>query len=233
MGLSSILVICLIGACCLAPLAVYLLWLAQITRRDRPTIISGTWDYAILIIGLSGFIVFGGGLFLSLMQSNVRYWMRGNFESLRAAWGQERVTWILLSFLYILIVVGGIVVTLLSRRRSLVVYNVDVAVFESTVNEVFEHLSHPVERRGNVWFSGGPLFQLERFPRGRTATLRWLSDDHLLFQDVERLLREAVRSIYTEDNAVTQWIMAAAFGVGLSAISCFGLAIYAIRLMAR
>jgi hypothetical protein len=232
-GLSFILVLCVAGAFCLAPLAVYLLWLAQITRRERPTIIAGTWDYAVLIVGLSGFIIFGGGLILSLLQSNFRYWMRGNAEGLRAAWGQEWLTWTLLGLLYLLFVIGGISLTLMSRRRTLVVYNVDLAVFESTLNEVFEHLDRPIERRGNVWFSSVPLFELERFPRGKTATLRWLAEDRLLYQDVERLLREMVRSLSTEENAVTQWIMAAAVGVGLSAISCFGLLIYAMRLIYR
>jgi hypothetical protein len=232
-GLSFILVLCLAGAFCLAPLAVYLLWLAQITRRERPTIMAGTWDYAILLIGLSGFILFGGALILSLLQSNFRYWMRGNAEGLRAAWGQEWLTWTLLALLYLIIVVGGITLTLLSRRRTLVVYNVDLATFESTLTEVFEHLNRPIERRGNIWFSGVPLLELERFPRGKTVTLRWISDDHLLFQDVERLLRDMIRSIYTEENAVTQWIMAAAVGIGLSAISCFGLLIYALRLITR
>jgi hypothetical protein len=221
------------GAFCLAPLAIYLLWLVQITRRERPTIISGTWDFAVLLIGLSGFLLFGGGLLLSLLQSNFRYWMRGNFESWRAAWGQEWLTWMLLALAYILFVVGMISMTLLARRRSLVIYNVDLPMFESTLSEVFEHLSRPVERRGNVWFSSVPLFELDRFPRGRTVTLRWLSDDHLLYQDVERMLRETVRSLYTEENAVTQWIMTAAVGVGLSAISCFGLLVYGLRLMNR
>lgn len=232
MGLSFILVLCLVGAFCLAPLAVYLLWLAQITRRDRPTIMAGTWDFGILLIGLSGFILFGGWLLLSLLQSNFRYWMRGNLEGLRAAWGQEGLTWMLLALLYVLFVAGGSLLTLLSRRRSLVIYNVELATFESTLNEVFEQLNRPVERRGNVWFSGVPLCELDRFPRGNTATLRWLSDDRLLFQDVERILRETVRSIYTEENAVTQWIMVAAFGVGLSAICCFVLFI-ALRLLNR
>ena len=121
--------------------------------------------------------------------------------------------------------------TLVSRRRSLVVYNVDLPLFESTLSEVFEHLNRPVERRGNVWFSGVPLLELDRFPRGKTVTLRWLAEDHLLYQDVERVLRDTIRSLYTEENAVSQWIMAAAFGVGLSAICCFGLLIYALRVM--
>ena len=233
MGLSYILVLCLAGAFCLAPLGVYLLWLSQITRRDRPTIIAGTWDYTVLVIGLSGFFLFGGGLILSLLQSNFRYWMRGNYEGGRAAWGQEWLTWTLLALVYVLFVVSILTLTLLSRRRSLVVYNVDLPMFESTLNEVFEHLNRPIERRGNVWFSGVPLLELDRFPRGKTVTLRWLGEDHLLFQDVERLLREMVRSLYTEENAVTQWIMAAAVGIGLSAISCFGLLIYALRLITR
>jgi hypothetical protein len=231
-GLSFILVLCLAGLFCLPPLAVYLLWLSQITRRERPTIISGTWDYGILLIGLSGFILFGGGLVLSLLQSNFRYWMRGNVEGLRAAWGQDWLTWTLLALMYLFFVVGGITLTLLSRRRTLVVYNVDLPAFESTLNEVFEHLNRPIERRGNVWFSGVPLLELERYPRGRTVTLRWLADDHLLYQDVERLLRDMVRSLYTEENAVTHWIMAATVGVGLSAMSCFVLLI-TLRLIGR
>jgi hypothetical protein len=106
-------------------------------------------------------------------------------------------------------------------------------MFETTLSEVFEHLGRPVERRGNVWFGGVPLLELERFPRGRTVTLRWISDDHLLYQDVERMLRETVRSLYTEENAVTQWFMTAAVGVGLSAICCFALLIFYLKWMNR
>src|SRR5262245_54900401 len=124
-----ILVICLAGVFCLAPLALYLLWLATVTRRERPTLVSGQWDFVGLVLGLSGFVLFGGGLVLSLFQSNFRYWMRGNFESLRAAWGQEKVTWVLLALLYLIAVTGWIVLTLAARRRSLVVYNVDPAAF--------------------------------------------------------------------------------------------------------
>src|SRR6187402_3974874 len=105
-----ILVLCIAAVFCLVPLSIYLQWLALITRRDRPTVLSGQWDFVGLAAGLSGFVLFGGGLVLSLVQSNFRYWMRGNFESLRAAWGQEKVTWSLLALLYIAIVVGWIVI---------------------------------------------------------------------------------------------------------------------------
>ncbi len=233
MGLPFILVLCVAGAFCLAPLAIYLLWLAQITRRDRPAILSGTWDFVGLLFGLSGCVLFGGGLVLSLLQSNFRYWMRGNFESLRAAWGQDKVSWMLLAGAYLLAVIGWVLFMVSSRRRSLTVYNIDSVVFESTLAEVFENLNHPVERRGNLWVSSVPLLELDRFPRGRNVTLRWIADDRLLFQEVDRLLREAVRSLYTENNPSSQWLMAAAIGTGLSAISCFLLLIYALHLLSH
>jgi len=229
-GFMFILVICLAGVFCLTPLALYLFRLGMLTRRERPTLVSGPWDFVGLVLGLSGFILFGGGLVLSLFQSNFRYWMRGNFESLRAAWGQERVTWALLTLLYLVAVIGWIVLTLAARRRSLVVYNVEPAAFEATLTEVFEQLNRPVERRGNLWVGGLPLFELDRFDRGRTVTLRWVSEDLLLFQEVERLLREALRTLTTGDNPSSRWLSAGALGAGLMATGCFGLLVYALSL---
>jgi hypothetical protein len=226
-----ILVLCLAAVFCLAPLAVYLLWLAFVTRRHRPTVVSGQWDFVGLVAGLSGFVFFGGGLVLSLVQSNVRYWMRGNFESLRAAWGQEKVTWTILALLYVLLVVIWIATALAARRRSLVVYNIDPAAFEATLSEIFEQLNRPVERRGNLWISSVPVAEVDRFIAGRTVTLRWVGEDRLLFQDVERLLREAVRNVVPDENPATRWLMAAAVGAGVCAASCFGLLVYALSLI--
>jgi nucleoside-diphosphate-sugar epimerase len=218
-----VVVVCLGGLFCLAPLAVYLLWLGLVTRRDRPTVLSGPLDFAALAAGLSGFVLFGGGLVLTLLQSNFRYLMRGNFESLRKAWGDEQNTWILLSALYLLAVVGAVALTLAARRRSLVVYNVDPDEFEATVGEVFDRLGRPVERKGRAWVGGGPLFELDRFDGGRTVTLRWVSKDAALFAEAERLIREAVGNTPADDNPATRWLMSAAGGAGFSAGCFFGL----------
>jgi hypothetical protein len=216
---------------CLTPLALYLFRFALITRREHPTVITGPWDFVALVVGLSGFILVGGGLLLSLLQSNMRYWMRGNLEAFRSAWIQDGPTWIILASIYILLVIGVVALTLASRRRSLVVYNVEPAVFEATVTEVFEHLGRQLERRGNMWLGEGPLFILEPFNGGNTVTLRWISGDETLFQEVERLLREALRSVTTDDNVASRWLMAAAGGLGFSAFFCFMmLLIYIFRL---
>jgi hypothetical protein len=221
---EPIVAACLAGLLCLAPLAVYLLWVAVIARRDRPTVVSGTWDLAGLVAGLSGFILFGGGIVLFLLQSGFRYWMRGNFESFRHAWGNEKYTWIMLSAIYLFAVIGAVALAAAARRRSLVVYNIDPAEFEATVAEVFEHLSRPVERRGDRWTAGGtPLFELDRFEAGKTVTLRWLSPDRLLFQEVERLLREALGDIRSGDNPASRWVMACAGGAAFWAACSFAL----------
>jgi hypothetical protein len=220
---EPIFVACLLGLFCLAPVALYLLWLALLARRDRPTVVSGPWDFAALVGGLAGFILLGGGVVLSLLQSGFRYWMRGNLEAFRGAWNSDKNTWIFLSAVYLLLVVGGVALALVSRRRTLVVYNVETVEFEATLAEVFEQLGRPAERKGRRWVAGVPLCELERVDGGHAATLRWLSDDRQLFQEVERVLREAVVGLAPEDNPAARWLMAVAGGAGFWAACCFGL----------
>ena len=226
-----ILVICFAGVFCLIPVAMYLFWLAQLTRRNRPTVLTGPWDFAGLALGLSGFLLFGGAMVLSVLQSNFRFWMRGNFEALRAVWMEERVTWSLLVFFYLALVVGGIALALLARRRSLVIYNVEPAAFETLLTEVFEQLGRPVERRGNLWVGGVPLCEVDTFEAGETATLRWVADDERLFEDVSRQLRAALAAHATPESAVTRWLMAGAVGSGTTAVCCFGLLLYGLSLI--
>jgi hypothetical protein len=211
------------------PLALYLLWLTTVTRRERPTIVSGPWDFASLLLGLSGFICFGGGLLLSLMQSNFRFLFRGNFEALRDAWGKEQLAWVLTVVAYFLFVVGGSYLTLLGRRRNLVIYNVEPEQFEAVLAEVFDHMGRPVERRGNLWVGGMPLCEVEPFAAGRTVTLRWLSEDNLLFQEVERQLREAMRSLSLPDNPAGRWFSSATVGAGILLAFMVFLVLYLLR----
>lgn len=226
---SFILVVCLAGVCSLTPIAFYFIWLSVITRRDRPTIISGPWDFAALLAGLSGFILFGGGLLLLLMQSNVRFFLRGNFEALRDAWVKEHLAWVITIVAYLAFVVAGSYLTLYSRRRTLVVYNVDPDQFEATLAEVFDHIGRPVERRGNLWVGGMPLCEVERFAAGRTATLRWVSEDHLLFQELDRQLREAVRTLPAGDNPTSRWLSSGVVATLSLIVFCVFLMLYYFR----
>ncbi|MDB5310408.1 MAG: hypothetical protein JWO38_4610 [Gemmataceae bacterium] len=228
---SFILVVCLAGVFCLTPLALYLFWLTSLNRRDRPTVMSGGWDFAVLLCGLSGFALFGGGLLLSLLQSNVRFWMRGNFEALRDAWGHERVTWCVIVAAYLVLVVGGSWLTLMARRRTLVVYNVDPGQFEVALTEVLEQIGRPVERRGNLWVGGIPLFELEPFTAGRTVTLRWVSDDPHLFQEVERQIREVIPTLPGGLGPSARWLGSGVVGSAAVVVFCIVLLLYGLALV--
>ncbi len=228
---SFILVVCLAAVFCLAPLGLYLLWLAVVNRRPRPTIIRGNWDFALLLAGLSGFILVGGGLLLSLLQSNLRFWMRGNFEALRDAWGQEQLTWSLIVAGYAILVIGGSVLALLARRQTLFVYNMDPALLEATLAEACEELGRPVERRGNLWVGGIPLFELEPFAAGHAIVLRWLSDDVRLFEEVERRLRETLPMLPSRDNPAARWLMTAAVASIFFVMFCTVLLVYGLALI--
>jgi hypothetical protein len=207
------LVVCLAGLFCLAPLALYFLWLAVLNKKRRPTVVPGGWDFAALCGGLSGFILFGGGLVLALLQSNARYIFRVNFEALRAAWGQEQLAWLAVAGGYLFVVVGGGLLTLTIRRRSVVVYNVEPAAFETAVGEVFDHLGRGVTRNGNVWSGPAPLFELEPFPAGKCVSLRWLGDDDRLFEEVVRNLGPAVADLAPAENPTGRWLTSSAVGI--------------------
>jgi hypothetical protein len=229
--LPFILAVCFCGVFCLIPLGLYLWWLSLVTRREHPKPIAGAWDFAALLLGLSGFVVFGGGLVLTLFQSNFRYWMRGNAEALRGAWVQERVTWMLLVACYLFVVAAVAGLTLAARRRSVVVYNVEPAAFEALIGEVFDQMGRPVTRQGKVWSNGAPLFELDTFEGGRTVTLRWVSADGTLFDEVDRQLRAALATQSTGDNPAGRWLTAAAVGVATTAACSFGLLMYGLSLM--
>ncbi len=227
---SFILVICLAAVFSLAPFALYLLWLTTLNRRVHPTILGGGWDFAALLGGLAGFVLFGGGLFLALVQSNVRFLMRGNVEALRDAWGHEQLTWTLTAAAYLIIVVGGCVLTLMARRRTLVIYNVDPGQFEVTLAEIFDQMGRAVERRGNLWVSGVPLLELERSESGRTVIVRWVSNDLHLFQEIERHLREAIPSLRGGDNLAARWLMSGAVSSLVIVVFCCVLLVYGLAL---
>src|SRR5262245_21708098 len=157
--------------------------------------------------------------------------MRGNMEGLRGAWIQERVTWMVLVAFYLLVVAGIAGLTLLARRRTIVVYNIEPAAFETLLTEVFDQIGRPVERRGRLWVGGTPLFELDTFEGGHTVTLRWVSEDVRLFEEVDRQLRAALATHPAGDNPASRWLMAATVGCAVSAACCFGLLLYGLSLL--
>lgn len=212
----------LAGLICLAPLTVYLLWLCAVTRRPRPTVVSGRWDFIALFLGLFGIIVYGGGLFLSFVHSNALFAIRGNWELLKSTLAQERTAWAWAAGGYALAILGLVATEMVLRRRSLTLYNMPLPLLEQTLEELFQQLGQPLERKGDTWWSHArPLFRLDAFDAGRTVTLSWQGeDDKPLFQEVERHLRQRLPSLPVPENPAVTWLTSGAIvGVVLTVVS--------------
>ena len=98
---------------------------------------------------------------------------------------------------------------------------------------MFEQLGRPVERRGKAWGDEVTLCEVDTFEAGHTATLRWVSNDQRLFEDVVRLLRAALAAQPAGDNPASRWLMSAAIGTGAVVLCSFGLLLYGLSLFGR
>src|SRR5687768_10963759 len=150
------------------PLALYLLFLSFLNQRERPTLMSGPWDFACLMLGLSGFLLVGGPVVLSLFDSTLRsHLFSGNFQQMRTAWDANSRIWSLIAASYLALLILCIMLVLMIRRSVTIVYNVDTSTLETMVSQVLDAL-------GIGWtrIIGG--FQIG----GRIKKARPILDDH-------------------------------------------------------
>lgn len=225
-----VLVICAASVICLTPLAVYLRIVAALGQRGRPTIVSGAWDFAGLLAGLSGFLLFGGVLFMSLMQSHFRIGLRGGFAVLRSAWEHQATTWSVLVGLYGLAMGIWVSLVVLSRWRTWVIYNVEPRAVEELLRSILTELGVPVHRQGNRWYrANDAVFEIEGIERGNSATIRWLYPDRTMYEEVDRLLRSrSFKLPVPHENRTSLWLRTAASGLGVFSLTCLGMLTYAL-----
>jgi hypothetical protein len=126
---------------CLMPLSIYLLFLAYLNQRHRPTMVSGPWDFAGVLLGLSGFIVVGGPMLLSMLDSAWRsHLFRGNFAQVRAMWSANNVVWSAIATAYAVVLITGVSLFMYLRRKVTVIYNVDAVGMEDSLIGVLDAL---------------------------------------------------------------------------------------------
>jgi hypothetical protein len=217
---QPLLVVLLCGAFCLAPLALYLSWLAAINRRPRPTVVGGGWDFAWLLGGLSGFLVYGGGLLVAGLQSSVRYAARGNWEQVRDAWGQEGTTWAAIAVGYLLVVGGLSALVIASRLRTLSVFNIDRHEAEAAIDAALAEAGVSATRFGNVWSNDRPVVAIDVFAGLRHVSVRLLSPDPRACEELERALRQKLAAAPPSDAPVSAWLYSAAISCGVTVACC-------------
>ena len=216
------LALCFAGVFCLTPLAIYLLWLAAVNRRARPTAVSGTWDFIALVAGLSGFLLLGAPIAITALQSNARYWSRSNFEQLRSTWNQEKVTWLLVAGGYVALVITAISVGTMRRKKSLAVYAVDHKGLARAINDEVAATFGTVSQAGYSW---EPHVRLEPFAGMGHAIVRIASPDAAKAVEFERRLRDAIPLVTPAAHTPAAWIQIAAVGCAIGAICSLGLVI--------
>jgi len=148
----------------------------------RPTIIAGTWDFRDSAYRALGIHLRRRRIVARLDAIERALTSCVGISKPCATPGPRNISpgysrWLV----YLLFVVGGSILTLQARRRTLVVYNVEPDHFEATLSEVFRAPRPPGGAPRNLWVGGVPLCEVEPFAGGRTVTLRWVSEDLLLF----------------------------------------------------
>lgn len=153
------LLLILVGSLvCLFPLGLYCLWLAEINNRPRPTLVNGAWDFAGLLVGLSGFLLFGGVVSLLAFDATWRLTLaRGRFDQISdVITGTDYTLW-LVALLYLLIVLGGFAVLINRRKWVSGVYNVTASDFHTALTQAIENARLKLTVTGNTFRIVAPL----------------------------------------------------------------------------
>jgi hypothetical protein len=208
------------GILCFTPLTLYLFWLAMVNRSDRPTIVSGVWDFIALMAGLVGFFICTG-IVLTALGLNHHLFRRGGLTDLRHAVTQARLLASLTPITYLLVLLVGIVLSLRARRSSFAIYNVHPQALEETIDETCQRLHIPAQRHGYLWSDGTkPVLDLFIFHIFSHSLLRWRLRDARLGDEVERHLRQIVPNLPAGENTGGPWIMTAAVSCLITTLCC-------------
>jgi hypothetical protein len=224
----------------LFPLAVYLLVLASINRRERPILVSGVWDAVGLTIALAGVYLWVGPAILgTFYERGLIPGTQGDSERrFEEIWTYYPFVW---GAYYVLVLIGQAAM-ILSRRNKSSIYNVDAVRFEQLVLDCFRRRGFEIASSGNLFvFKPGtsvdisalgappapiaePLHratgavEIDRFDPLRHVTLQWFVDDKAIRNKVETDLQARLDEATTPENPAATWFM------GLSGM-LFGLVI--------
>lgn len=129
---------------CLAvcfPLGIYCLILARLNRGPHPVLLSGTLDFAALLFGTSGLLLFLGPSLLTGFHYRWReVWLLLNFHTLRGLRDHREALWTAAWYLYFIVLLVGAVGLLWRRRRGTAIYNIEPSVFDGVLTGVLDRL---------------------------------------------------------------------------------------------
>ncbi len=219
---SDLILLNFAALCCVGPLAFYILRLAVLNRRECCTVVSGGWDYLLLLAGLSGFLLFGGLLLLSIVSKDSRLFLRGDLTDLRSVWDQRWLLWSITLAVYI----GGLAVvftlTFLARSRMLSVYNIALEDALYVAGNILASTVPDAKRDGMMWSNGTPVLSLNYFHEMRHASVQLHSTNKQQRWELERTLRDHLPRYGIGANPNAGWWGAAATAVVMFLLGLVG-----------
>lgn len=215
--------ICFFGLFCLAPVSFYLCWLAAVNRREKPTVISGQWDFAAVFLSLSGFLLAGGVLLLSLASGDGGLFTGGNFDRLRDVWERQWMAWLLLLVGYAALVGVAAAAGAGGRRNSLAVYNLDAEMAGRVIDSALERSGLTARREGNLWADDRRLVEAKTFHGTAHTTIRILCPHTRQREEIERHLRSELDAVETGPGASAPWFTSLAVGSVMLVVGFVGM----------
>jgi hypothetical protein len=206
------------GFACLFPLAFYCLVMSSVNARRRPTAVSGTTDFAGVLLATAGFWIVGGPLILfGLHEAWRRQALRGSFATIRAALDESSGPWLAAWVGYFVLVVVGAGWLLFRRRAVTVVYNIDPTDAQKLVPGLLDQLGLPWARRNGGHIIGGErqsvVMDVTVVPAMRHATFRWSPCTGDVRRRVEAELQRAVTTMEAPESPVAGWLLTASTGL--------------------
>jgi hypothetical protein len=214
------------------PLGIYCLILGALNRRERPLLVSGPWDFAGVLLAVSGFLLFVGPAVLSSLYERWRLtWVTGQAGD-EGPSGISYSLWVSLWYVYYVAVVAAALWMLKRRREITAVYNIEVATLEVALARVMERLGRDWRRAGNYFIlkpqalaadnGDASALELESFPALHHATLRWRGVDEPSRQAIERELANVLDGMPTTPNPAAGWFYS--IGASLMLVTLAGAA---------
>jgi hypothetical protein len=235
----------LAGMACLFPIALYCLYLAMLHNRRSPTVISGPWDFAGVLMALSGFLLIGGTILIFSLHTAARdYWLRGGgFGDFRRTHSQVDALTITVWGIYAIALIGGSAWLIVSRANFTSVYNVTPAEMEMIVENLCGRLGLSFAKRGARFLVGheraaldtatadgssrlsGTIrkatFEVDGSASLRQVSLRWLFTSPESRRDLEAELVRDLNQFDSSAGTVSGWFITA--GGAVMIVMIFGL----------
>jgi hypothetical protein len=152
------------------------------------------------------------------------------FVELRIEFEKQWLVWLGLVFGYLLGL--GLIVRVGVRTRvtTLSVYHIHPEDAAAAVGVALESSRLTATRAGNLWSDGRRLVELIPFHGTRHATVRLLSSDRRLREEIERHLRDQLARVASSDNPAGVWFSTLAGGSVLAVVGLVALAAYTVFL---